>query len=269
VTLFFRIFQHLLPRAEAWKVTTEKTLRKFFLGLAGSLGDAREFVDDVYEDLQPTTTRELAEWEWQFNLDALGDEEDRRLSLDAEWKATGGQSPNYIQQLLWSKGFTNLYVHEWWSSGPPTFVPRDPRFYTKEPRIGEYQCDGEQSTDQPQCAPRLTDTGDPLDQPQCSAFLVNDPGYLVNETLNRAAPPPIPDDPDKWPFFVYVCAEDFGKPGEIDMARLPELKKLLLKVRPLQHWIVLMVRAAGPEPEYFNFNIGNGFDVTVWYPYGD
>lgn len=264
--LFFRVFQHLLPRAEAWKTTTEKTLRKFFLGLAGPMDDARAFVDEVYEDLRPETTRELAEWEHQFNLDAIGNEAARRLALDAEWKATGGQSPSYLQNLLWNKGFATLYVHEWWASTDP-YVARDPRLYTRQPRLGEFQCYGAQDADQPQCARRFSDTGEPIEQAQCSDFLANDPGYLVNETLNRRAPPPIPDDPDKWPFFIYICAETFGQPAVIDMARLPELKKILLKTRPLQHWIVLMVRGASGEPEYFNFDTGGGFDATAWYNY--
>ena len=29
--LFFRIYEHLLPRAEAWRITVQKTLRDFFV----------------------------------------------------------------------------------------------------------------------------------------------------------------------------------------------------------------------------------------------
>lgn len=264
--LFFRIFQHLLPRSEAWKLTIEKTLRKYFLGLAVPMDEARTFVDEVYEDHHPTTTRELAEWEWQFALPAAVDEEDRRLALDAEWKATGGQSPHYIQNLIWAAGFTDVYLHEWWASGPP-YVARNPLLHTTQPQIGEYQCDDEVALTQPQCSPRSESDGTPFDQPQCSDFLQNDPGYLVNDDLNHRAPPPVPNDPTKWPYFLYFMAETFGQRAFVDPDRLPELKRLLLKVCPTQHWIVLKVKHTQEEPDFFNFNTGDGFNATVWFPY--
>jgi hypothetical protein len=264
--LFFRIFQHLLPRAEAWKVTIEKTLRNFFLGLSAPMDTARLFLDIASEDYHPTTTRELAEWEWQFGIYADTVDANRRLDLAASWQATGGQSPSYIQSQLVAAGFTTLYVHEWWSSGPP-YIARDPRNYTKEPRIGEFQCYKVQGDDQSQCAHRFSLAGDPIDQAQCSRLLVNDPGYLVNETLNHDAPPPVPDDPSKWPYFLYFCAQTFGTKALIDADRLPELKRLLLKICPEQHWIVLMVRFSAATTEVFTYDIGNGYDVTVWKHY--
>src|SRR5690349_24823396 len=99
--LFFRVFQHLLPRSEAWKVTIQKTLRRFFEGLAeGTPASFRTFVDQVYEDVFPETTRELAAWEKQFGLEPNASEAARRLALAAEWAATGGQSPAYIEGVL-------------------------------------------------------------------------------------------------------------------------------------------------------------------------
>lgn len=112
---FFRQFQHLLPYAEAWRITIEKQLRQFFQGLAdGTQDPAVEFVDLAYLDLFPQETRQLDEWDTQFfGLPREGNDQDRRDFLDARWKAQGGQSPRYIQDVLQAAGF-NVYVHEWW-----------------------------------------------------------------------------------------------------------------------------------------------------------
>ena len=265
--LFFRIFQHLLPRSEAWNLTIEKTLRKFFLGLEAPMDDARTFLDEVYEDHHPTTTRELSEWEWQFNIEADPVAATRRTDLDVAWKATGGQSPSYIQNLIWAAGFSEVYLHEWWVPGGPPYVPRNPLLHTTQPLIGLFQCDAVIDADQPQCGNRILNDGSAYDQPQCSDFLLNDPGYLVNDDLNHRAPPPVPNDPAKWPFFLYFMDQTFGQPAYVDPDRLPELKRLLLKVCPTQHWIVLKVTATQTVPPYFNFEDGPGFEGSVWYPY--
>jgi hypothetical protein len=113
---FFRQFQHLVPFSEAWRTTLEKQLRQFFEGLAeGTQKPTVEFVDDAYLQVFPATTDQLDEWETQFfgqPRDGLL-EADRRTLLDARWKAQGGQSPRYIQDILQAAGF-DLYVHEWW-----------------------------------------------------------------------------------------------------------------------------------------------------------
>src|SRR5262245_20727668 len=236
MSLFFRVFQHLLPRAEPWKITIQKTLRKFFEGLAAGAPDAaRTFVDQVYEDVFPPTTRELEAWEEQYGLVPNGNEVTRRLALTAEWKATGGQSPAYIEGILQTAGF-DVYVHEWWSSGTP-WVARDARHYTDKPPIGTTQCSAFPS--QPVCR-KLH--GDPqFPQFQCNRFLANDPGYLVNKTLVNVAPPPVPDDPKFWPFFIYIGGETFPNRAIVDPSRREELERLVLKLRPTEQWIVLLV----------------------------
>jgi hypothetical protein len=67
--LFLRVIQHLLPHALAWRLTVvTKALRKFFEGIAAFFGDVREFIDLVFFDLFPETTREVQRWEAQFGL---------------------------------------------------------------------------------------------------------------------------------------------------------------------------------------------------------
>jgi hypothetical protein len=240
--LFFRQLQHLLPSGSAWRTTIDSTLRRFFLGLSEQPQLTRNYIDKVYLDLFPETARSkddvdpnersgaLEEWEKQFGLEPNGTEADRRLALAAEWRATGGQSPGYIQGVLQTAGF-DVYVHDWWSSGPP-YVARDPRDYTEIALVGIYQCSGDalRFTSQPECSELAT-------QPQCNDWLANEVYYLVNQDLTRRAPPPVPDDPDTFPYWFYVGGETFGTHASVDVTRRAEFERLVLKLRPLHLWV--------------------------------
>lgn len=233
MTVFFRQLQHLLPDARAWRVVKEKTLKKFLEGLAQKPADVRSFADSVHAELFPETTTHLAEWESQFGMFAAATDADRRTNLAAEWAATGGQSPRYIEDTLQAAGF-DVYVHEWWSSGPSPYVARDPRLYTTQPLIGTFQCSAH--SNQPECQ-----TAGTYRQPQCDALLANDPGYLLNETLTREAPPPVPDDPATWPYFLYFGGATFGDLAYVPNARRMEFLRLVLKLVPTQNWKVIVV----------------------------
>lgn len=223
----FQRFKHLVPDSEAWRLYPGKTLTKLFMGLSGCFDDAQTFIDDVYLDLFPATTRQISEWEHQFGIQPNPLEAVRRAALAAEWAAQGGQSPGYIQGVLQTAGF-DVYVHDWWSSGPNPYVARNPLDYTLFPLIGTVQC-GEP----------LALCGEPL--AECNNVLVNDPLYLVNKDLTERAPPPIPNDPTKWPFFLYVGGETFGELAPIPLSRKAEFHRLLLKLRPTQLWVVTLV----------------------------
>lgn len=235
--LFFRIFQHLLPDATAWRTTIEKRLRRFFEGLAGGPADARAFVDEVYDDLHPDTTRELSAWEQQFGLSGRGSEAERRRILDTAWKAMGGQSPHYLQSIVRAAGF-DLYVHEGWipgTAGPPgpPAVVRDPRLYTQVPMIGTVQCGEPWAL----CGERRA---------MANTWLANDPRYLVNLNLTPVAPPPIPNDdpnnPEFWQHFIYFGGPNFGDEAVILESRRADLEELLLKICPTHAWIVLLIQ---------------------------
>lgn len=240
---FFRQFQHLLPRARAWRLVIDKTLRKFFEGFAGGAPqDARDYIDDIYLDLFPLTTRELAEWEKQFGLFVADTDPARRLNLAAEWAATGGQSPSYIQGIIQAAGFTDVFIYDWWSSGPSPYVARDPRLYTNQPLVGTVQCSALPSPDQAQCTGALDAFGNPIaGQPQCNRFLANEVGYIVNKTLTFIAPPRVPDDPATWPYFLYFASASFPTAAQVPNARRAEFERLLLKLCPTQNWLVVIV----------------------------
>lgn len=236
----FTTFQHLLPRALAWRTTIATNLRRYIEGLAAFTADVRTFIDLVYLDLFPPSTRELPAWEAQFALSGTGTEATRRLRLAAAWAAQGGQSPDYIQTILHAAGFTTVFIYEWWEAPGPPWAPRDPRDYTTQPLIGAYQCEGTTPWECFAPAP-----GDPL-APHCDAELANEPGYIVNLDLTRRAPPPVPDDPARWPYFLYFAGESFPELAAVDATRIDELKELLKKVCPAQQWLVLMLDPVAP-----------------------
>ena len=238
-SVFLRAFAHLLPRSPVWRLSFNKVLQQLFSGLAlGAPEDARAYVDAVYNDLFPATTRQLAMWEAEFGIVADPSDSVRRQNLAAAWAATGGQSPAYIQGVLQAAGFP-LYVHEWWTSGPP-YLPgaaRDPRTYTHVPLIGTFQCSPHSfGASQPEC--NLAPT---VGAPACNGFLANDPGYLVNLDLTNRPPPPVPSDSSKWPFFIYLSAASFPTHVSVPATRRAELERLVLKLKPAQQWVVMLV----------------------------
>jgi hypothetical protein len=231
--MMFRLIQHLLPRALAWGTTTSKRLRAYLEGLAGLPTDVRTFIDLAYLDLFPATTRELPAWEKQFGLNPGGSLTDRRNKLAAAWALQGRQSPDYIQRAIHAGGFTSVFVHEWWESGPP-YVARDPRDHVRQRLIGVYQCE----TLSPwQCFD--SGPGDRL-AAHCDDTLVNDPGYVVNLDLTRRGPPPVPDDPNAWRFFLYFSGAAFPELAPVPASRLAELKEIALTMKPAQQWLVFL-----------------------------
>jgi hypothetical protein len=246
-----RLFQHLLPRGLAWRTTVGTNLRRFFEGVAGLPTDIRTFVDLVYLDVLPATTREIPAWEKQFALPRGGNDAARRQKIATAWSTQGRQSPDYIQRTLHAAGFTTVFIYEWWQSGPP-YVAHDPRDYTTQPMVGAYQC--EPTTPWECFAPG---PGEPL-APHCDDSLINDPGYLVNLDLTRRSPPPVPDDPGYWPYFLYFAGETFPDRAPVPTSRLAELKEILLRISPAQQWLVLLVEGVD-ETEGFG---SGGFGTT-------
>jgi hypothetical protein len=232
----FQTFKHLLPRALAWRTTIDTTLRRYLEGLAAFALEVRTFIDLVYLDLFPPTTRELAAWEKQFALSSGGPELDRRSKLEGAWKLNGGQSPDYLQRALHEAGFTSVFVYDWWFYDPPGVRnTRDPRDFVTQPLIGFYQCE---VSNQWECWD--PPPGQPLGA-HCDGTLINSMSYLVNLDLTRRAPPPVPDDPDSWPYFMYLAGETFDDVASVPSSRLAELRELILRLRPAHLWIVMRV----------------------------
>jgi len=265
---FFNTIEHLLPRGKAWNLTIQKYLKMFFQGLSESPNNIKDYYYMIYLDLFASTTRELVAWENQFGIIDTGlSEEERRLRLDARWKELGGQSPRYIQDTLQAYGF-DVYIHEWWEYGTEPAVnvkqcvtPRNPLLYLNSNGDIVYTV---------QCGEPLAQCGEPL--AQCGEILGNAGYPLVNkiyesslayiqcgEPLAQCGEPlaqcgetlgygqklkqyTIPNDPDKFPYFLYIGGETFGDFATIDPKRRDEFERLALRICPCQQWLGIMVQ---------------------------
>lgn len=110
---YLKLYKHLLPRGRAWSLIADKPLRRFFLGLALVWEAVEQYLGEIYFDLFVGSTRALDEWDEQFGFTQKIGTDSRLARLSAAWKASGGQSPRYIQDTLQAAGF-DVYVHEWW-----------------------------------------------------------------------------------------------------------------------------------------------------------
>lgn len=266
--IFFDIFEHLLPRARAWQLTIQKTLKDFFEGLSSLPSDTKDYLDLIYLDIFPSKTRQLEEWESQFGIIDTGlSESERRIRLDARWKEKGGQSPRYIQDILQSYGF-DVYVHEWWIPGTEPSVgvkscvtPRNPFDVLSDDGVIKYtiQCDEPLS----QCGETLAQCGQTLGKTgyalvnkvyesslafmECGEPLAqcDEPLAQCGETLGygqKLKQYVIPVDPLKFPYFLYIGGETFGDLATISPQRKDEFERLCLKICPCQQWLGIMVQ---------------------------
>jgi hypothetical protein len=266
---FLRIFQHLLPRSEAWKITIEKTLRDFFEGLTVFPASIKAFFDENWLELwtDTMTTSALTLWEQTHGLyppwSGLGTH-GRKLRVDAAWGALGGQDPTYLQTVIREHGFNDIYIHEWWEPGSDPPVARNPTAVL----IGTVV----------ECGEPGVECGEGY---ECGDFLTvaSNTGWLVNKLTrigrnylylcgeagvecgeagvecgefdgyeNVAYEWPIPDDPDVWPYFLYFGDSTFGDSVQIREERRDEFETLLLKYCPTEQWIGYFVEWTGSPP---------------------
>ena len=258
--MFFRIIQHLLPRAKAWLLTTNKQLRQFFEGLAGIGVDVKDYFDAVWLDIFPDNTREISKWEKQFGLlNTLTDEQERRDRLAATWKALGGQSPRYIQDTLRAAGF-DVYIHEWWEvprTEPP--VVRNPLLvlvssglilYIANCGALEANCGALEAN----CGASLGPTGYALVNKiqEARAGLIQSGMEVANcgsesavcgNHISFYAPKEyiVPNDITKWPYFLYIGGQTFPDHAIVPTSRRNEFETLCLKISPTQQWLGMLI----------------------------
>jgi hypothetical protein len=238
MSLFLRIFNHLLPNAKAFRITADKQLREYFEGLSTVGEDTKDFLDEVWSDIDPALTRELSAWESQFGLRNTDiTEQERRDRLSAAWKALGGQDPKYIQDTLRNSGF-DVYVHEWWSPGTEPAVdvkscvtPRDPLTLIVPPAFPLVNKITETKADLTVLAGEaLAAAG------EISAEAGNYLGFI--ETIRDYY---IPTDPNYWNYFFYIGGQTFGNFANVDINRRDEFEELCLKICPTQLWLGMFI----------------------------
>jgi hypothetical protein len=267
--LFFRIFKHLLPNARAWRLVKDN-IRDFFSGLTGIGADIKTYLDNVWLDIFPETTRCLGLYEDQFALPNSGlTIQQRRDRLDATWKASGGQDPRYIQDTLQNAGF-DVYVHEWWEPIPGrpgggsinndvTPVARNPFSYlwdgvTDRQFIGcghdDAYCGGDTMFSNSQNSPPGYPLVNKVIVPnaltigcgQTELFCGGDSASAGAEiTIFSLKQYIIPADPTKYPFFLYIGGQNFPDQATVQLGRRDEFEDLCLKICPTEQWLGILV----------------------------
>jgi hypothetical protein len=253
---FFKIIKLLTPKGN-FKLYIEKKLSDFFKALTCIADDFRNYIHQIFLDIFPNTTRQLTEWRDEFGLVVFPpDESQQRETLDGEWKATGGQGKDYIQQILRNAGF-DVYVHE-------NIPPVDPDIFLNS--IPIMVCGGFNA---------YAGRDDAFAGKTGGELLVNGPIYTNEINISSVAGHIhmncghieaccryfdsmkliektylIPDDPDYWGFFFFIggiATRNIDNELEtiqnaiIPPERKEEFKRLVLKLKPAQTWVGLIV----------------------------
>lgn len=108
---FFSLIKMLLPKSHMFSLSIDNTLRRLFASLTALPADFREYVDKIFLDVFPHTTRSLNAWIDQFGLRATNHKESsNRVLLATEWQAQGSQGADSLQRILNNAGF-DVIVH--------------------------------------------------------------------------------------------------------------------------------------------------------------
>ena len=261
---FLSVFKNLLPRARAWSLIVDKQLRQWFEGLTDLPADIREYFQRILLDLYPESTRCLDKWEQEFGLMPVGTEPERRARLDAAWKAVGGQSPRYLQDIFQAAGF-DVYVHE------PFYFDdfnikriRNPNLYIDECEIdpcfvplvtagnqfaiagGQFAIAGASSEAKGYLLVNK------IREVEVNAIFSAGSSLAIAGNSNAVAGASsgiefsqkeytIPEDQDEWAYIAYIGGETFPDLASIPESRRNEFEALLLQYCPEQLWLGVLV----------------------------
>lgn len=228
MSIYFRTFQHLLPRAKAWRITIEKRLRELFEGLGIIQSDIVDSCHDVYAELRPETASDMDKWGEQFNFRPTGTLATDRETLAGAWRLNDYQSPKQIQDTLRAAGF-DVYVHEWWELpvvGAP--VARIPASYIA---VGHLRYSSVAGAESMVAGETVAVAG---------AYFADNGYMLVNKTDDGVIYS-VPTDAGELPYVYYIGAETFGAYADVPTARKNEFETLLLKTKPAEQWIAMLV----------------------------
>jgi len=235
MTIYFRMIQHLVPRARAWLLVMDAQFRQFMVGLSSISQDARLFFDAMWDDLQPSTTNQLDLWNDQWGLPETGlSTADQRTRLDAAWKKLGGQSPDYIETTLQANGF-NVFVHEFWGAGAAPAVPYVAPTPVAAPG-GLVDADLLVNMIRTVSVEGLGAGDDDMEAGEDEAEAGNFFGITFGEVEYT-----VPVTAEENAYMLYISAAAFPARATVDVDRKQEFKILLRSICPQQQWLGLLV----------------------------
>lgn len=236
----FRLIKHLLPRSAPWAMYIDRQFTRFMDGSVQALDKFRTFVDLIWLDIFPQTSRELLSWEKQWALPpgTLTDQQ-RRDRLDAVWKAAGAQGPEYLEDTLTAAGFP-VFAHPWWDvTAWGVLDPKDPRDHLL-PAHGGTDVDGfllgnliyaTQIINPIGAGEAFAEAGEP---DAVAGFFS---GYL-SEIIGTVYVGGV----ERHPYYTYIGGETFPNTVDIPASRRTEFERLIRSIYPEHLWIVLRVR---------------------------
>lgn len=255
---YFNLFKYLLPKSNAFSIFIQKKLTQFFEGLTALPDDFRKYIDEIFLDIFPSTTRSIELWENEYGIiNPSSDDIIRRNTISQKWKDKGGQGKDYIQSVLRDAGF-DVYVHE---NNPPVdpanflvgdfamvaggdnaYAGRDDA-YAGRTTNGELLVNGfiSVTTDQRLF---LANAGNAYAGNQNSVA-----GYFTNFLVENKTYI-LPTDPLLFPFVFFIgglATRNINNEletiatAEIPAEREQEFKRIILTIKPAQSWVGLIV----------------------------
>jgi len=239
--IFFRMFSHLLPRAAAFVITEPlRRITQFFSGLSVFGDNYKKFVDDVYDDRFPATTRDILANEGMFHPpESMLTPLQRRERLDRLWARKGGQSPSYIASILADEGFVGLNISEWWVPGTEPPVGASGCATTRDPNTagaGSYCISNKRSF-----TTGINDIISRAGRELMRAGNINATSGRLGGANEQNIECILPLDPLCWNYIFYVHGASFGVPGTVPLFRRDELENLLMTLKPAHQWVVFHI----------------------------
>lgn len=237
---YFEIIKKLLPKSKLWKLLDTKYLSNFFKALTCLPCDVRKYIDSVYLDLFPNSTRSLENWEKQYGIiNTNVREELRRNTIAMRWQDKGGQSAYYLQNILRGNEF-NVFVYE---NNPVA----DPNIFMSDENETDWVLTNG-------FIPRMTNIKDFLvecgdewscgdDRAVCGYF----EGYVEIDSDDY-----IPKDASYFPFLFFIGGEverDASgriinmQPALVPANRIEYFRRLILSIKPAGSWALIKTRS--------------------------
>lgn len=253
----FTTFKHLFSRSQAWRLVASP-IKEYIKGFSYFPGDLRDFIDNIWLDIFPDTTRELGKWENQFGIGQTGTTQERLDNLKGRWQAQGGQGFDYLQDLIHDSGYPQVFLHEWWFIDGSEVITINPNILNGVYEIYCLAPDSDCGATEAECGILLSTTDLVMlvnKGPELSSFdygiycLAPDSdcgstdaecGVLTGLTFVPIEYM-IPQDPVQWRYIIYVGAETFGEVAEVPAELRGEFERLLLGKMPYQQWMGLLI----------------------------
>ena len=258
----FNTFKHLVTRSQAWRLVASP-LKEYIKGYSYFPATIKDFIDNVWNDIFPLKTGQISKWEQQFNIKGNGIEVDRRDGILARWRAQGGQGKDYLQDLIHSAGYMDVFIHEWWTDlGGGLYDTKNPNAYVvnDNPELYQTYClapDSDCGSPDAGCGILISGNGSILVNKGPTFALDQYQTYCLGPDSDCGSPEAgcgiyegigffdviydVPNTVDDYRFVIYISGETFPDFVDIPISKRDEFERLLLTYFPAQQYLALLI----------------------------